>query len=319
VRRITSSRWLRLAFGLLAVGLLSYAIVDQWHLVAPRFGELSTAGLAISSVAVLAGMYAMLKTWQVTVAGLGSPLGLVPAGRIFFLGQLGKYVPGSIWPVVVQMELGADVGVPRATSVLTLVFIYLLYSTSAALVSAVCLPWVTDLVPIWLAALAFLAGVALLLPPVLNRLIAFGLRLLRQQRPPRMRSRAVFTSFGWALVMWACFGVHILALARDLHPPLTWHLVLLSVGGYTLAWICGFLFVLAPAGGGVRELVLTALLAGTIGHDAGFAVALVSRLMMTVADLVCALAAAVSLGPAKLRQLRTRGERAEAAAPGYPA
>ena len=316
MRRITNSRWLRLGFALLAVGLLSYAIVDQWHQVAPRFGQLSAVGLAISSVAVLAGMFAMLKTWQVTVAGLGSPLDLVQAGRIFFLGQLGKYVPGSIWPVVVQMELGADAGVPRATSVLTLLFIYLLYTTSAALVSAACLPWVTHLVPIWLAVLAFVAGVALLLPPVLNRLIDLGLRLLRQSSRPRMRPRAILVAFGWALAMWACFGLHILVLARDLHPPYTAHLLLLAVGGYTLAWICGFLFVLAPAGGGVRELVLTALLAGTIGHDAGFAVALVSRLMMTAADLVCAFAAAASLGPAKLRQLRTRAGRAEVSAAG---
>jgi len=309
VRRITSSRWLRLAFALLAVGLLSYAIVDQWHRVAPRFGELSMAGLAVSSLAVLAGMFAMLKTWQVTVAGLGSPLSLVQAGRIFFLGQLGKYVPGSIWPVVVQMELGADAGVPRATSVLTLLFIYLLYTTSAALVSAICLPWVTDLVPIWLAVLALLAGLAMMLPPVLNRLIGLGLKLLRQQHRPRMRPAAIVLAFGWALAMWACFGLHILLLARDLHPPGSWQLLLLSIGGYTLAWICGFLFVLAPAGGGVRELVLTALLAGPISHDAGFAVALVSRLMMTAADLVCAFAAAASLGPAKLRQLRARAER----------
>jgi glycosyltransferase 2 family protein len=316
VRRITSSRWLRLGFALVAVGLLTYAIVDQWHRVAPRIGELSALGLVISSLAVLAGMFAMLKTWQVTIDGLGSPLSLVQAGRIFFLGQLGKYVPGSVWPVVVQMELGADAGVPRASSVLTLLFIYLLYSTSAALVSAVCLPWVTDLVPIWLAVLAFLAGVLLLLPPVLNRLIGFGLKLLRQSSRPRMRPRAILAAFGWALAMWACFGVHILVLAHDLHPPLTWHLLLLSVGGYTLAWICGFLFILAPAGGGVRELVLTALLASTLGHDAGFAVALVSRLMMTAADLICAFAAAVSLGPAKLRQLRARGERAEAPAIG---
>jgi len=307
---------LRLGFALLAVGLLSYAIVDQWHRVAPRIGELSVLGLIVSSLAVLLGMFAMLKTWQVTIAGLGSPLSLVQAGRIFFLGQLGKYVPGSVWPIVVQMELGADAGVPRASSVLTLLFIYLLYSTSAALVSAACLPWVTHLVPIWLAVLAFLAGVLLMLPPVLNRLIDLGLKLMRQPRRPPMRPRAVVVAFGWALGMWACFGVHILVLARDLHPPLTWHLLLLSVGAYTLAWICGFLFILAPAGGGVRELVLTALLAGTLGHDAGFAVALVSRLMMTAADLVCAFAAAASLGPAKLRALRARGERTGAPAIG---
>ncbi len=41
---------------------------------------------------------------------LGSPL--PPAGslRVFFLGQLGKYVPGSVWPAVAQMELGRDYG-----------------------------------------------------------------------------------------------------------------------------------------------------------------------------------------------------------------
>jgi uncharacterized membrane protein YbhN (UPF0104 family) len=252
-------------------------------------------------------MFAMLKTFQVTLAGLGSPLSLVQAGRIFFLGQLGKYVPGSVWPIVVQMELGADAGVPRSSTVLTLLFLYLLYTTSAGLVSAGCLPWVTDLVPVWLAALAVLVGIALLLPPVLNRIIALGLKIVRQPSRPQFELRPILSSFGWALVMWTGFGLHILLLAHDLHPPLTRHLLLLCVGGYTLAWICGFLFILAPAGGGVRELVLTALLAGTVGHDAAFAVALVSRLMTTVADLVCALIAALSLGPAKLRQLRARG------------
>jgi uncharacterized membrane protein YbhN (UPF0104 family) len=314
VRRITSSRWLRVGFALIAVALLSYAIVDQWHQVAPRFGQLSGAGVVFSSLAVMVAMFAMLKTFQVTLAGLGSPLSLVQAGRIFFLGQLGKYVPGSVWPIVVQMELGADAGVPRSSTVLTLLFLYLLYTTSAGLVSAGCLPWVTDLVPIWLAALAVLVGIVLLLPPVLNRIIAVGLKVLRQPSRPQFELRPILSSFGWALVMWAGFGLHSLRLAHDLHPPLTRHLLLLCVGGYTLAWICGFLFILAPAGGGVRELVLTALLAGTIGHDGAFAVALVSRLMTTVADLVCALIAALSLGPAKLRQLRARGtDRAPAA------
>jgi len=125
-----------------------------------------------------------------------------------------------------------------------------------------------------------------------------------------MPPRAVLTSFGWAVVMWGCFGVHIMLLAHDLGHSISPELLLLSIGGYTLAWICGFLFIVAPAGGGVRELVLTALLAATLGHDAAFAVALISRLMMTVADLVCAFAAGASLGPAKLRELRSRGERA---------
>jgi uncharacterized membrane protein YbhN (UPF0104 family) len=311
VLRITRSRWLRLAFAVLAVALLLYAIVAQWHDVAPRFRQLSILGLASSAVLVLLGMFAMLKSWQVLLAGLGSNLGLAAAGRIFFIGQLGKYVPGSVWPIVVQMELGADAGVPRSSSVLTLLFIYLLYSTSTALVSASCLPWVTHRVPVWLAVLAAVIGIALLLPPVINKLIRIGMKLLRQPEAARMRPRAIVTSFGWALGMWGCFGLHILVLAHDMRHPLSTHLVLLAVGGYSCAWICGFLFILAPAGGGVRELVLTALLAGTIGHDDAFAVALVSRLMMTVADLLCAAVGAGSLGRGKLRALRARAALAD--------
>jgi hypothetical protein len=45
----------------------------------------------------LAGM-----VWQTILADLGSRLRLTVAARIFFVGQLGKYLPGSVWPVVMQ-------------------------------------------------------------------------------------------------------------------------------------------------------------------------------------------------------------------------
>ena len=34
----------------------------------------------------------------------------------FFVGQLGKYVPGGIWPIVGQAELAARDGVTRSTA-----------------------------------------------------------------------------------------------------------------------------------------------------------------------------------------------------------
>ena len=59
--------------------------------------------------------FANLQAWQVLLAGLGSPLRTTTAGRIFFIGQLGKYIPGSVWPILTQMELGAaGQGAPAA-------------------------------------------------------------------------------------------------------------------------------------------------------------------------------------------------------------
>ena len=57
--------------------------------------------------------FATLRVWQTLLAGLGSPLPVPAAGRILFIGQLGKYIPGSVWPILAQMELGARAKVPR--------------------------------------------------------------------------------------------------------------------------------------------------------------------------------------------------------------
>ena len=311
--RILGSRALRVLFALLTLGLVVYAIRNQWSGVAPKFEQLSSAGLAGSSTALLLGMFALLKSWQVSLAGLGSSIRLPVASRVFFIGQLGKYVPGSVWPVVVQMELGKDAGVPRVTSGLTLLYTYLMYPITAALVGAATLPWVTDIAPVWLWLLTTVACAVLLLPPVLNRLFGICIRILRQQGELGMSGRAIARSSGWAVVMWLAFGAHILILSQDLGSDLTWELALVCTGGFTVAWICGFFAFFAPAGGGVRELVLTAILMGTIGREDALAVALVSRLLMTLADLLCAGVGVASLGPAKMRALRARAREQRAA------
>jgi hypothetical protein len=45
--------------------------------------------------------------WRILV-----PVGGLTAARIFFLGQLGKYLPGRVWGVVTHVDLGRRAGVP---------------------------------------------------------------------------------------------------------------------------------------------------------------------------------------------------------------
>ena len=54
--------------------------------------------------------------WRVLMADLGSPLHVAPSAGIFFVGQLGKYLPGSVWSVLAQAEMGARLDVPRRRS-----------------------------------------------------------------------------------------------------------------------------------------------------------------------------------------------------------
>jgi hypothetical protein len=187
------------------------------------------------------------------------------------------------------MELGRDQGVSRSrVGTASLLFMGVL-TAAGLLVASVALPltssdalrdyfWVLLVLPVGLVCLA---------PPVLTRLVGAALRVLRREGLERpLSARGVGTSFAWALAMWAAYGVHVLLLVLPQHRTGAGNLPLLSLGGYALAWTVGFLFLLAPAGALIRETVLVLSLAPVLDRPAATAVAVVSRGVMTVGDLV---------------------------------
>ena len=206
---------------------------------------------------------------------------------MFFLGQLGKYLPGSVWPVMAQMELGRDHQVPeRASGAAVGVFLLVLVGTGLAVAAATAPLLGPDAVHTywWLLAALPLALLALV-PPVLNRFLALVVRLVRRPPLPTMLSAAgVLRAAGWALVSWLACGVHIWVLAAQLGAggPL---LLARATGAFAAAWCAGFLLLVAPAGAGVREAALVLLLGGVLTRPQGTVVAVVSRLLFVLADL----------------------------------
>jgi hypothetical protein len=128
---------------------------------------------------------------------------------------------------------------------------------------------------------------------VRTRLVGLVLRLLRRaplERP--LSARGVGAAVGWALGMWGAYGVHLWLLLPP-HGEGGGRELLLATGAYALAWTAGLLFVVAPAGAGVREVALVAALAPVLDSPAALAVAVLSRVLMTLGDLVWAGVAAV--------------------------
>ena len=71
--------------------------------------------------------------------------------------------------------------------------------------------------------------------------------------------------------------------------------LVLSVSGFAIAWVIGFLVLVAPAGAGARELALAGCLAAVLSNGEATTVAVASRVLMTSADVVLAAAAALLL------------------------
>jgi glycosyltransferase 2 family protein len=299
VRRVTrvakhvlGSRLARYGFIAVAVGLGSYAVAGQWTGIRKALVSIGPLTASASMIAVLLGLLATMCAWRCLLAGLGSPLPAQAAARILFIGQLGKYLPGSVWPILAQMELGRAYQVPRhrsaSASVLTMLFSLL----TGLLVALVMLPFIGESSYLWAFAAAPVL-VACLFPRALNRLMGYLLKLARQ--PPLdqpLRGRTLAVALGWSFIAWICNGVQIWLLAVRLGAPAASSLPL-AVGGFAFAWSVGFIVIFAPAGVGVREVLLVATLSPVLGTGSATAVALVSRALTTAGDLLTAGAAAL--------------------------
>ncbi|NHC43811.1 flippase-like domain-containing protein [Motilibacter sp. K478] len=286
---------MRVGFLAAVVAFAAYAVASQWGDVSASLGRIEPLTLVGSLAAVLVGLVGSMLAYRALLADMGSPLPVPTAARIFFVGQLGKYLPGSLWPVVAQMEMGRDAGVPRRRSASAIALTILIYLGAGLLVGAVALPfaseeaggyrWVVLLAPLFLL---------LLHPGVLNPLLARVLALARREPPEQpLTGRGTMTAFAWSVVSWLAFGLHVELLAVDLGAP-AGRALPLAVGGFALAWSAGFLLIVAPAGAGAREVALVAILSPVLTTHDGTAVALVSRLLMTGGDVVTAGAAALT-------------------------
>jgi hypothetical protein len=129
----------------LIVAAITYAVVSEWGDVRSALRTLNWANVVMAFLAVLMGMVTAGLAWRALLAGEGHPLPPWTAARIFLVGQLGKYLPGSIWSVVLQTELARGVGVPRARAFTTSVAYVGLSVSSALAIGLVGLPVLASL------------------------------------------------------------------------------------------------------------------------------------------------------------------------------
>jgi glycosyltransferase 2 family protein len=290
-------RLARIVLGLVAVVFVVVAVAQRWSEVRHQLDRVSVLSLVLAGVAVLAAIVAGMLGWRAILADLGSPLPVAAAARVMLLGQLGKYVPGGVWTVVAQTELARDLGVSRRRSAAAGLVYNVLGLGTGLLLAVVSLPAMAGShgMPRWVLWVVAVSPVSLvcIAPPVLTRLTNMALRLLRRDPLEHPFTWAgTLRAVAWITLLWLLLALHVWLLGVGLGARGA-ALVLPSIGGYAAASSAGFLVIFAPAGAGVRETVLTILLAPSLpgGTAAALTVALISRLLLTIGDVVAALVA----------------------------
>lgn len=278
-------KWAGLLLALVAIGLIVWAVYRQWDAFSAAVTRLTWRDVVPASVFGALALLANAFSWRAAMRSLGLRL---PAGaslRVFSISQLGKYVPGSVWPVLAQVELMKGRGASRSqTGTASLVAMAIGIVTSAAVGAGLVVAVDADSrARYWYVPLVAVLGLLVLLPPVLMRVLrGVELAIRRTFRPGSIAWGGMGAAIGWSIVMWALFGIHMWFLGQGLGAEGLG--LLRATGAFALAWVVGFLVIFAPAGVGVREAVLVLVLAPVMSEGDALALAVISRVLLTFVD-----------------------------------
>lgn len=276
--------WLRVAgigLALAAIALCAKTLIDQWPDVRSSIAHANLGWIAVAFVCSTAAMTFLGILWWRCLHVFGYASRRRDAVAWYFGGELGKYLPGGIWPVLGRGELARRHGISRAGAYATTLVSYAVMCIAAAVVCGLLAPLAGHRLGWTWATLALVPlGLAAAHPAVLGRALALGRRLSRGRlslEPPPWST--MLGLIAWAVPTWILVGTASVAVTEALgyHQHVT-RVAFAAVA----AWVLGFLVVPVPAGAGLRELVFIGV-SGLPG-GAATAVAAIARLLLIIVD-----------------------------------
>ncbi|MGH2981215.1 MAG: lysylphosphatidylglycerol synthase domain-containing protein [Solirubrobacterales bacterium] len=277
---------------LAAFAFLGLAVARDWGALRDYDWSLRPVRLFLSLPPLIGAFCIGVLTWHRTLLALGGQVVPFPLLlRIWFLSSLARYIPGKIWQFVGTARMAADAGLPAPLLLTSLLLSMGFNVIAAGVVGAALLPEAGFLPDHWRAPLLLVAlAIAALAtsPTLLNACLRLVPRALHrsvlswQARWSTGLWLLLLAAAGW-LVYGAGFWLFVGAITTAepaTFAPLT--------AANALAFLAGYLVVIAPAGLGARELSMAALLQPILGVGAGMAalIAIASRLWVVAGELL---------------------------------
>ncbi|MGB6045552.1 MAG: lysylphosphatidylglycerol synthase transmembrane domain-containing protein [Pirellulales bacterium] len=306
-------RWLRLAIHLAVLVLITWGvgrtILDAIDELREYSVRLSPSWLITAGGLYLLGLLPMGLFWHRTLIAMGQRPGVPETLRAFYIGHIGKYVPGKVMVVVLRTGMLRSQRVQTSLAAATVFLETLTMMAVGAFLAAVMLCfWLRNylqehdyLLPLAIGLL-LLAGLPTL-PPVFRLLVQ---RLGVARGDPQLESKLRAINFRLMALGWVAVAVGWLLLASSLWAVMramdidglqgVAHLPF-YVAAVTLAVVAGFLSLI-PGGVLVREMILTAVLGEIyfgmvlgipLADGTALAVAVVLRLIWLAAEVLLAL------------------------------
>lgn len=252
--------------------------------------------IGVSALIVWIAYALLIEIWRemLDAWGSGGHLSYRTASRIWFVSNLGKYVPGKIWQITTMGMMAQARGVSPLVAAGSSVLVNLANVASGFIVvfatGASVLKVFSGAGPGAGLALAVVLSIGLALLPLILMWVSPYLERWTRGRVtvPHIPPRVVWTAALGTAVAWVFYGVAFRWFADAWlggdHPA---GAMLAYIAAYTGSYLVGYLALLAPGGIGVREGMLVASLTtlGLTTQPEAWLVAIASRLWLTVLEV----------------------------------
>lgn len=286
-------RLFRAAQWIVAAVVLFFAarsLAGQWGQVGTRLTHLQFGWqwIAAASVLVLVSFALLIEGWRRVLGAWDSRLPFRHAARIWFLSNLGKYVPGNIWSLTAMGVMARERGISGIAAAGSSVIMQMVsLATGAAIVMVTGAKLLGE--PLLVGAAVLLLIIGLLAAPRLLPPLAIWVGNLtgREIAPPTVPATSIWTAAVASSLSWLLYG---LAFQLFVHGMLGSAPGEISsyIAVYSAAYILGFISPIAPAGLGVREFTLAAFMTqlGLANEADAALIAIAARLWLTIVELV---------------------------------
>lgn len=258
---------------LLMVWAIRHTLVDAWkqlqtHWDSGEFARQFRPGWLVGALVVyILGLAPAAWFWYRVLRAFEQRPRFYEALRAYYIGHLGKYVPGKAWVVVLRSAL---VRSPRTTAGVAAAAVFvetLTMMAVGAFLSAVYLVVALgdERELLWAAVVLLLVAGIPTLPPVFKR-VAMLVGVLKRdamfrRQVQRLDFGTLWTGWGAMLLLWFLLGLSLWATLKSVGvTPLGVEQLPRCTATAALATVAGFLVLVLPGGLGVREFVLVALL-----------------------------------------------------------
>jgi glycosyltransferase 2 family protein len=307
-------RVVQIGLPIIVLGFFLYYAVDNWKVLATHSFQWNPWLLALSLLGFIVQEITFGLIWRAILARLGAKLGVRTSMLIYLASEFVRYIPGNVWHVLTRILWVSKYGVSRTTAFASMTIELITKLAAGVLVFAISLLFWHDIgaVGSFLSSwFIILFGIAIILalaiglhPRVLSGLLNFALRIIKRQ-PVRLAVRyrdILLVTLLWS-GSWLIAGGAFYLMVLALWPTTPIAALPICVGIYAIAWDIGFVSFITPSGLGFREGaigLLFVLALPVLPTSLGAIIALLSRFVSTLAEILCVGAAYLSGG----RQMR---------------